>query len=159
MKEIYLAGGCFWGLEEYFRRIKGVMETDVGYANGDWESPNYEDVCTGQSGYAETVHIEYDENTISLEKVLEKYWKAIDPTSVNRQGNDRGSQYRTGIYYVEDDDYRVIMKSLRDESVKYEKPIVTEVEPLKNYFLAEEYHQRYLKKNPNGYCHIDLSDI
>jgi peptide-methionine (S)-S-oxide reductase len=159
MKELYLAAGCFWGVEEYFRRVKGVVETSVGYANGDWENPSYEDVCTGLSGYAETAHIKYDEAVISIEEILDKFWKIVDPTSVNKQGNDRGSQYRSGIYYIDDDDYRAIMKSLRGEAVKYDKPIVTEVEPLKNYFLAEEYHQKYLEKNPNGYCHIDLNDI
>ena len=159
MKEIYMAVGCFWGVEEYFSRIEGVLETSVGYANGDWESPTYEDVCTGVSGYAETARIVYDEDKVSLTELLSKYWKIVDPTSLNKQGNDRGSQYRTGIYYVDDSDYRVIMESLRAEALKHEKPIVTEVELLLKYYLAEEYHQKYLKKNPNGYCHIDLSNL
>lgn len=159
MKEIYLAGECFWGVEEYFSRIEGVVETSVGYANGDSENPSYEDVCTGMSGYAETAHIVYDEEKISLDQLLKKYWSIVEPTSLNKQGNDRGSQYRTGIYYVQEEDYRPIMESLRNEAKKYEKPIVTEVEQLKNYYVAEDYHQRYLKKNPNGYCHIDLSNL
>lgn len=159
MKEIYLAGGCFWGVEAYFKRVAGVIDTSVGYANGDWENPSYEDVCTGQSGYAESAHIVYDEEIISLEELLKKYWKIVDPTLLNRQGNDRGSQYRSGIYYIDELDYRAIMSSLREEAKRYDRPIVTEVEKLKNYHRAEEYHQDYLGKNPNGYCHISLDDI
>jgi peptide-methionine (S)-S-oxide reductase len=159
MKEIYFAGGCFWGVEAYFMRIEGIVETDVGYANGDTENPSYDLVCTGTTGYAETARIVYDEKKVSLKTLLEKFWRIVDPTSLNKQGNDRGSQYRSGIYYVDDEDYRVIMESLRVEAEKYKDPIVTEVSKLKNYYKAEEYHQKYLQKNPNGYCHIDLNDI
>ncbi len=157
MKEIYLAGGCFWGMQAYFDLRKGVMETEVGYANGNTENPSYEQVCTNTTGYAETVYIKYDENEITLNKILEDFWKVIDPTLLNRQGGDMGTQYRTGIYYVDEDDLNIIKASMEKEASKYQKAIVTEVMPLKNFYAAEEYHQKYLEKNPSGYCHIDLS--
>jgi len=157
MKEIYLAGGCFWGMQAYFDLRGGVMETVVGYANGNTENPTYEQVCTNTTGYAETVYIKYDENKITLDKILEDFWKVIDPTLLNRQGGDIGTQYRTGIYYSDKDDLDIIKVSFQKESSKHQKPIVTEAMPLKNFYVAEEYHQKYLEKNPNGYCHIDLS--
>lgn len=157
MKEIYLAGGCFWGMQAYFDLRKGIIETIVGYANGNKENPTYEQVCTNTTGYAETVYIKYAESEITLNKILEDFWRVIDPTLLNRQGGDAGTQYRTGIYYVDKDDLNIIEESLKKEALKYEKPIVTEVIPLENFYAAEEYHQKYLAKNPNGYCHIDLS--
>lgn len=157
MKEIYLAGGCFWGVAEYFSRIKGVVETEVGYANGRSENPSYEQVCTGTTGHTETTLVKFDEELISLEKVLNNFWHIIDPTQLNRQGPDKGTQYRTGIYYVDEADKEVILKTLEKVKKRYDDPIVTEIEPLKSYFKAEEYHQDYLKKNPGGYCHIDLN--
>lgn len=157
MKEIYLAGGCFWGVQAYYDIKKGIVETVVGYANGNTENPTYEQVCTDKTGYAEVVYIKYDENEISLEEVLQKFWKVIDPTSINKQGGDIGSQYRTGIYYTDEKDLPIIKESLTSETKKYSKAIVTEVEALKNFYRAEEYHQKYLEKNPNGYCHIDLT--
>lgn len=157
MKEIYLAGGCFWGLQAYFDLKDGITESEVGYANGNTEEPTYEQVCTNTTGYAEAVRIRYDDNKISLKRVLELFWKVIDPTSLNKQGGDRGTQYRTGIYFTDDEDEIIIKKSLENESKRYSKKIVTEVEKLKNFYPAEKYHQKYLEKNPNGYCHIDLS--
>jgi peptide-methionine (S)-S-oxide reductase len=157
VKEIYLAGGCFWGVEEYFSRINGVVDTQVGYANGTVPNPSYEEVCTGTTGHAETTYIKYDENTITLQRLLERFWRVIDPTSFNKQGNDIGSQYRTGIYYTNGEDLLIIGKSLEGVESKYNKPIVTEILPLKSFYDAEEYHQDYLKKNPGGYCHIDMS--
>lgn len=157
MKEIYLAGGCFWGVEEYISRIKGVVDTEVGYANGRRENPSYEQVCTGTTGHTETTYVKFDENLISLEELLNKFWHIIDPTILNRQGPDRGSQYRTGIYYLDGKDKSTIYKTLEEEKQRYDEPIVTEIEPLKSFFKAEEYHQDYLKKNPGGYCHIDLN--
>ncbi|ORX23465.1 peptide-methionine (S)-S-oxide reductase [Thermoanaerobacterium sp. PSU-2] len=154
MKEIVLAGGCFWGVQAYFDTIDGVIETKVGYANGNKENPTYEEVCTNTTGFAEACYVKYDEKIISLEDLLRSYWKIVDPTLKNRQCNDIGTQYRTGIYYIDDDDVNVILRSKEEEQKKYEKPIVTEIEPLKNFYDAEEYHQKYLKKNPNGYCHI-----
>ena len=156
MKNIVFAGGCFWGVEEYFSRIPGVVSTKVGYANGSVENPTYELVCSGTTQHAEAVYIEYDSNTVTLEKLLEAYWQIIDPTVLNRQGPDIGTQYRTGIYYVTPEDTQIIQASLSKEQKRYSNPIVTEVEPLKSFFDAEKYHQRYLKKNPNGYCHIKL---
>lgn len=157
MKEIYLAGGCFWGMQAYFDLRKGVKETAAGYANGNTDNPTYEQVCTNTTGFAEVIYIKYDENEITLEKILADFWKVIDPTLVNRQAADMGTQYRTGIYYVDKDDLSTIKKSLENEAKKYNEPIVTEVMPLKNFYTAEEYHQKYLQKNPDGYCHIDLS--
>lgn len=156
MKEIIVAGGCFWGVEEFFSRIEGVLETEVGYANGRTPNPTYEDVCYRNTGYAEACYIKYDETKISLKHLLDKYWTIVNPTSLNRQGNDVGSQYRTGIYYIEESDVEVILKSKAEIGKQYEKAIVTEVEPLETYYKAEEYHQKYLKKNPGGYCHIKL---
>lgn len=157
MKEIVIAGGCFWGVEEYMSRLEGVEDTKVGYANGHTENPTYEEVCAGTTGHAETCLIYYDENVISLKELLDKFWSIIDPTIKNRQGNDTGTQYRTGIYYVDDNDLAEIIKTKDEQQRIYDKPIVTEIEPLRSFCLAEEYHQSYLKKNPNGYCHIDLS--
>ena len=157
MKEIVLAGGCFWGVEEYMSRIDGIKETTVGYANGTTENPTYEEVCTNITGHAEACYIKYDENILSLEDLLNRFWKIINPTLLNRQGPDIGSQYRTGIYYIDESDLPTIMKTFEEQQIKYDKPIVTEVEPLKVFYKAEEYHQKYLKKNPSGYCHIDLN--
>lgn len=154
MKEIYLAGGCFWGTEKYLEAIKGIKETEVGYANGNTEYPSYEDVCRKNTGHAETVKVTYDSDQVSLRFILNLYYDVIDPTSVNRQGNDTGSQYRTGIYYTDKDDLPLIMESINELQKKYDKPVAIEVLPLKNYYRAEEYHQKYLDKNPNGYCHI-----
>lgn len=157
MKEIVLAGGCFWGIEEYMSRIDGVIDTKVGYANGHTENPTYEEVCTNITGHAEAVYIKYDENIVNLEEILNRFWKIINPTMLNRQGPDIGSQYRTGIYYLDEEDLETINKTREEQQEKYSDPIVTEIEPLKVFYDAEEYHQKYLKKNPGGYCHIDLS--
>jgi peptide-methionine (S)-S-oxide reductase len=157
MKEIALAGGCFWGVDEYFSRKAGVIDTKSGYANGTVENPTYEQVCTGKTGYAETVYVKYDEEKISLRVILEKFFKIIDPTSLNKQGNDRGTQYRSGIFYIDESDVNVIESFLEEKRPLYNKPIVVEVMPLMSFYSAEEYHQDYLKKNPHGYCHIDLS--
>ena len=157
MKEIYLAGGCFWGVEEYFSRLEGVVETSVGYAKGHKKDPSYQEVCTGTTGHAETTYIKYDEINIGLEEILTKFFRIIDPTLLNRQGGDIGNQYRTGVYYINSNDLPIINKILKEEEVKYNDPIVTEILPLSSYYLAEEYHQKYLKKNPGGYCHIDMS--
>lgn len=156
MKDIYFAGGCFWGIEEYFSRINGVIDTEVGYANSKVENPSYELVCSGMTDSAETVKIIYDENIISLENLLEKLFLVIDPTLLNRQGNDIGSQYRTGIYYNNDENFKLINSYIDKIRHNYDKDILTEVLKIKNFYPAEEYHQDYLKKNPNGYCHIKL---
>ncbi len=157
MKEIVVAGGCFWGVEAYMSKIVGVIETKVGYANGNIANPSYEQVKIGDTGHAEACYIKYDESVISLDEILNRFWKIIDPTIINRQGPDIGHQYRTGIYYIEHEDLDIIIKTKEKQQEKYEKPIVTEIEPLKCFYPAEEYHQKYLEKNPNGYCHIDLN--
>lgn len=157
MKEIYLAGGCFWGVEEYFSRIEGVLDTDVGYANGTKKKPTYKEVCTGLTGHAETTYIKYDEKMVSLEHLIQRLFRIIDPTLLNRQGGDIGSQYRTGIYFTDEADVGIIKKVRDEEQKKYRDPIVTEILPLDYYYSAEEYHQDYLKKNPGGYCHVDMS--
>lgn len=154
MADIYLAGGCFWGTEKYISSIHGVLSTEVGYANGRTENPTYEDVCHKNTGHAETVHVVYDPAIISLEFLLELYYDSINPTSVNRQGGDIGTQYRTGIYYTNKDSLPVIEKSLAQLQKRYDKPIAVEVKTLDNFYPAEEYHQKYLDKNPGGYCHI-----
>ncbi len=159
LKEIYFAGGCFWGVEEYFSRVPGVHDVTSGYANGNTENPGYEAVCSGATGYAETVHIKYDPSIISLKTLTEQLFKIINPTSLNRQGNDMGSQYRTGVYYVNVSDKEIVQAVFDDEQKRYDKKIVTELMPLKSYYLAEEYHQNYLVKNPEGYCHIDFSSL
>ena len=155
-EEIYLAGGCFWGVEEYMERINGVIDAVSGYANGNTENPSYEDVVYKSTGHAETVHVKYDPKVTDLETILLYYFKVIDPTSVNKQGNDRGSQYRTGIYYTDENQLSTIKQIIENEQKNYQKPIAVQVEPLDNFYVAEDYHQDYLKKNPNGYCHIDL---
>lgn len=156
-REIWLAGGCFWGVEEYFSRVDGVVDTSVGYANGNRENPSYHDIP--YTGHAETVHVVYDEDKIGLSDILKHFFRIIDPTSRNRQGYDVGTQYRSGIYYSEDKDREIIDRAVAEEQQKYKAPIVTEVKRLENYYLAEEYHQDYLKKNPNGYCHVDFSGL
>lgn len=157
MKEIVLAGGCFWGIEAYMMRIPGVVDTKVGYANGTKENPTYHQVCTGTTGHAEVCYIKYDETILSLETLLNKFWNIINPTLLNRQGPDIGTQYRTGIYYIDKEDLALILNTKQQQQERFEDPIVTEIEPLKCFYDAEEYHQKYLKKNPRGYCHIDLS--
>lgn len=154
MSEIYLAGGCFWGTEKYFSSIRGVLSTQTGYANGETENPTYEEVCHHNTGHAEAVHVTYDSEIIPLEFLLELYYESIDPFSINRQGGDHGTQYRTGIYYTQDRDLPVIENSIAQLQKRHGKPVAIEVEPLRNFSSAEEYHQKYLDKNPAGYCHI-----
>lgn len=157
IKEIYLAGGCFWGVEAYMKKIYGVTNAVSGYANGKTENPKYEDVVYRNTGHAETVQVTYDANKINISTLLKYYFKIIDPTTLNQQGNDRGSQYRTGIYFSNEEDKKIIEEEIKELQKKYTQKIVVECEKLKNFFVAEDYHQDYLKKNPNGYCHIDLS--
>lgn len=155
-KVIYLAGGCFWGLEKYFRCVEGVLGTEAGYANGSTEKPTYEDVCWRNTGHAETVKVMYDDSVIALEELLCLYFDVIDPISLNKQGNDTGSQYRTGIYYEQESDLPVIKKAIADLQKKF-TPIAIETGPLLQFSRAEEYHQQYLDKNSGGYCHIGPS--
>lgn len=158
--EIVLAGGCFWGSEALVQRIPGILETTVGYANSKIPNPSYEQVCTGDTDAVEAVLIRYDDEILPLEKLLQIYFRSIDPTSLNQQGEDEGTQYRTGIYYVKPADLSYILpvyeRVLAEVKKNYSSPIQTEFLPLENFYPAEEYHQDYLKKNPHGYCHVNL---
>lgn len=153
-KEIYLAGGCFWGTDHFFSLVKGVESTEAGYANSRVANPTYREVCSGKTDAAETVKVTYDADSVSLPFLLNLYYKTIDPTSEDRQGNDVGSQYRTGIYYTDPKDRPVIEKSLLALAREYRDPIAIEYGKLQNFYPAEDYHQDYLKNNPGGYCHI-----
>lgn len=154
MKTIYLAGGCFWGVEKYLSLLPGVKGTETGYANGSTTNPTYEEVCRDGTGHAEAVKVVYNPEEISLPFLLEKYYAVIDPVAINRQGNDKGVQYRTGIYYTDEADKPIIEASLKDLQKQYSQPLAIEVQPLRQFAKAEEYHQNYLDKNPGGYCHI-----
>lgn len=156
-KDIYLAGGCFWGTEHYFKQIEGVTMTEVGFANGHTEHPTYKEVYTDTTGFAETVHVRFRPDVVSLEFLLEMFFKAIDPTSLNRQGHDEGTRYRTGIYYTAEADVAVIEQVYARVQQQYGQPLVVEKLPLQNFYTAEEYHQDYLDKHPDGYCHLPLS--
>ena len=154
MKEIYLAGGCFWGTEHFFKQIDGVIKTQTGFANGTTSNPTYEEVYTDTTGYAETVRIRYDDTKVDLAFLLDMFFRAIDPTSLNKQGHDEGTRYRTGVYYTADEELPVIRKIFEQKQKEYSEPIVTEIEKLRNFFPASEYHQDYLEKHPDGYCHL-----
>lgn len=154
---IYLAGGCFWGVEAYFDRIQGILDTEVGYANGNSKSTSYYELK--ETDHAETVMINYDPEQIPLSDILNYYFRIIDPIAVNRQGNDTGRQYRTGIYYTDPADLGIIQDQLQLLQESLDQTIAIEVQELENFILAEDYHQDYLEKNPGGYCHVDLSDI
>ena len=151
---IYLAGGCFWGIEGYFRQITGVTATEVGYANGRTPEARYETLP--ETGHAEVLKLSYQPTEIHLAELLTHFFRIIDPTLLNRQGNDRGTQYRTGIYYTAAEQKQVAAIALEVEAKQYREPLVVELEPLQNYTPAEDLHQNYLEKNPGGYCHIRL---
>ena len=152
-RTIYLAGGCFWGTQKFFDQFHGVVSTEVGYANGPEAAPTYQDVCNN-SGHAETVRIDYDDSVLSLTDLLNYYFLVIDPLSVNKQGGDVGIQYRTGIYYTSEEQLPEIEAVYREQEEKAGAKLAVELEPLRNFYSAEEYHQKYLDKNPGGYCHI-----
>jgi len=154
LKQIYFAGGCFWGTEHFFKQINGVVATETGFANGDTMNPTYEEVYSDTTGYAETVHVTYDADIVSLELLLRMFFAAIDPTSLNKQGHDEGTRYRTGIYYTDATDLPLIERIYAEQQSKYAQPLVVEKQPLKNFFPADEYHQDYLDKHPDGYCHL-----
>ena len=156
MKEIYLAGGCFWGAEHYLRNIEGVVDTEVGFANGDTPAPTYEQVYTDTTGYAETVRVIYNPDGLSLDELLRAFFCAIDPLSLNKQGEDEGTRYRTGVYYTDPADLPVAMKVFEEIQAGYSSPLAVELLPLKNFFVADGRHQDYLVKNPDGYCHLPL---
>lgn len=157
IKDIYLAGGCFWGTEHFFKQVEGVVKTEVGFANGHTENPTYKEVYTDETGYAETVHVRYNPEVASLEFLLQMFFKAIDPVSLNKQGHDEGTRYRTGIYYTDAEDLPIINKVYAEEQQHYDQPLAVEKQPLERFYTAEEYHQDYLDKNPDGYCHLPQS--
>ena len=159
LREIFFAGGCFWGVESYFSQVPGVRSATVGYANGVTANPSYQEVCTGKTGHAETVHLVYDPDQVSLQTLTEHFFLIINPLTLNRQGNDSGSQYRSGVYYTDESDLELLQQVRDAEQEKYTAPIQTELLPLRCYYLAEDYHQDYLEKNPGGYCHIDFSSL
>lgn len=154
-KKIYLAGGCFWGTDHLFSLVDGVVKTAAGYANGKVAYPSYEEVCTGRTGAAETVEVVYDDTKVGLTDLLSIYFRSIDPTTLNRQGNDIGTQYRTGIYYTDPADLPAIEAFVAAVQRRHTEPLAVEVGPLVNFYPAELYHQEYLYKNPQGYCHVD----
>lgn len=156
---IYLAGGCFWGVEAFISRLKGVNQTEVGYANGHDLAPTYEKVCMGKTGHAETVKVTYNPEIISLDEILEKFYMIINPYSLNRQGEDIGTQYRTGVYWQEEFQKEPVLKFFGEKQNEDSKKIVVEVGPINSFYTAEMYHQKYLEKNPQGYCHVDLNLI
>ncbi len=153
VQTIYLAGGCFWGTQKFFDQFDGVLSTQVGYANGPTENPSYQEVCRS-SGHAETVRIDYDPEKVKLTQLLDWYFLTVDPTAYHRQGGDMGIQYRTGIYYTDPSQLPEIRARYEQEQAKYKQPLLVELLPLENFYPAEEYHQKYLDKNPGGYCHI-----
>ena len=157
--EIYLAGGCFWGSEKYLDSIKGVLETSVGYANGHTERPSYEQVKHEHTGHAETVRVIFDDEQLPLATLLSLFNLSIDPTSVDRQGGDVGHQYRTGVYYTDTRDEPLIRASLKRLETRIGHSVAIECGPLEQFFDAETYHQKYLDKNPGGYCHVPFAQI
>ena len=159
MKEIFLAGGCYWGTEKYVSSIRGVRETCVGFANGHVSAPTYAQVKHGGTGCAETVRVRYDEQVLPLAALLRLFFRIIDPVSVNRQGEDEGEQYRTGIYWTDPEDGPVVERCLYALQQRYEAPLAVEHLPLASFYPAEEYHQKYLDKNPGGYCHVPFEAI
>lgn len=152
------AAGCFWGVEEYFSRVKGVKNSEAGYTGGTRKNPAYEEVCSGKTGHAEAVRVTFDPKVVSYTQLLKHFWELHDPTSLNKQGNDAGTQYRSAIFFTNPGQEKAAKESLATlaKSGKFSKKIVTEILPVKEFYKAEEYHQDYLKKNPGGYCHIDL---
>ena len=157
LKTIYLAGGCYWGAEKYLSSVKGVTATEVGFANGSTANPTYEQVKHENTGHAETVRTTYDDEICPLSALLRLFYKIIDPTTVDKQGEDEGHQYRTGIYYTSPEDERICRESLSELQSEYSEELKVECLPLENFYTAEEYHQKYLDKNPGGYCHVPFS--
>ena len=152
MPKAVFGGGCFWCLDAVFRKVKGVKNVIVGYAGGNYPNPNYEQVCTGVTGHAEVVEIEYDENIVSYDVLLDIFFNIHDPTQINRQGNDVGSQYRSIVLYINEEQRQKVLKKIQElESIGIDA--VTEIKPLETFYKAEEYHQNYFNKNPrNPYC-------
>ncbi len=156
MKSIVLAGGCFWGVEAYFSQLKGVVDTSVGYIEGNTRNPSYEQVCNGQTRHAEACQVFYNEKVISLDQILDHFFRIINPFTLNKQGNDFGFQYRSGIYIDFDEDEEGIHQFMKNYFGDNLKKVATKIKKNLDYDLAENSHQDYLKKNPGGYCHVNL---
>ena len=156
MKEIYFAGGCFWGVEHFFKGVDGVSQAMPGYANGNTQDPTYKEVYTDTTGFAETVRVRYNPERVSLRLLTRLFFTVTDPLTLNRQGHDEGTRYRSGVFYTSGEDRPIIEEVFREVSDKLGVPLVTQLQPLKNFYPAEEYHQNYLDKNPEGYCHLSL---
>jgi peptide methionine sulfoxide reductase msrA/msrB len=157
IREIYFAGGCFWGTEHLFQLVRGVVETEVGYANGKIKNPTYEQVISHTTGFAEAVKVKYDADQVNLPLLIDLFFKSIDPTTIDRQGNDIGDNYRSGIYSMDPETENIVKTEVAKLAKNYSQPVVVETIPLINFYKAEDYHQDYLDKNPGGYCHIPLS--
>ena len=157
MKSIIFAGGCFWGVQHYFHFVKGVLKSTVGYTAGEIDFPTYEQVCTGSTNHTEACKIDYDSKETHLLILLEHFFNIIDPTVLNRQEMDIGTQYRTGIYYYNENEKQIIIDYIDSIKTNYNSPIVVEVMPAQQFWDAEDYHQDYLEKNPGGYCHIGIN--
>lgn len=156
MKTIVLAGGCFWGVEAYFNQLKGVVDTSVGYIDGNMKNPTYEQVCSGIAKHAEACQVFYDETVITLEQILDQFFRIINPYSIDKQGHDFGHQYRSGIYFNDRKDESLIVNFMKTYFGKNFDRVATKIKPNTDYELAELYHQDYLIKNPGGYCHVNL---
>lgn len=158
MGKAYFGAGCFWGIEAAFRRLKGVISTAVGYMGGERAHPTYREVCSGHTGHVETVEVDYDPEQVSYEQLLHVFWTLHDPTSLDRQGPDRGSQYRSVIFYTNPEQANAAQQAIQQltTSGRYSRPIVTKIQPASSFYLAEEYHQRYLEKQGRGgeSCHL-----
>ena len=156
---IYLAGGCYWGVEKYMQHIPGVAQTEVGFANGHTHHPTYQQVRYENTGHAETVRVVYDADRLPLDRLLRLFFRIIDPVSVDRQGEDEGHQYRTGVYHTDEADAPVIRAELEKLQQQFDAPLAVEACALEHFYSAEEYHQKYLDKNPTGYCHVPWAMI
>jgi peptide-methionine (S)-S-oxide reductase len=156
MAKALFGAGCFWGVEAAFRQVEGVLATAVGYSGGRLENPTYEDVCSGRTGHAEVVEVEYDPSKVTYDKLLDVFWENHDPTTLNRQGPDVGEQYRSAIFFLapEQEAAARASKERLEKSGRYKRPIVTEIQPARTFYRAEEYHQRYLEKHGLAHCRI-----
>lgn len=163
MEQVILGLGCFWGAERKFWSVEGVYTTAVGYSAGHTLNPSYEEVCTGMTGHNEVVLVVYDPEVVSLQSLLKVFWESHDPTQGMRQGNDRGTQYRSGIYYTSEKQHEQVLSSLQDYQAKLSargfNAITTEIRALEEFFYAEDYHQQYLEKNPAGYCGLSGTGV
>ena len=158
IEKMILAGGCFWGVEAFFAKFKGIKATRVGYMDGEKDNPTYEEVCSN-SKHSEVVEVTFDPSEISFVEVLKYFFLIIDPTSLNKQGNDVGVQYRTAIYYLDDKQKQIALDFIAKKQKDYDQPIVVEVTAASTFWEAEKYHQQYLAKNPTGYCHLNLPQL